>query len=63
MNNTLIKEFEAFEGLGAHIVDDTMFEGKEEDDSGFMPANASQLSSGDMYYEVSILLVLMDHAC
>ena len=40
MNNTLIKEFEAFEGLGAHIVDDTMFEGKEEDDSGFMPANA-----------------------
>jgi hypothetical protein len=45
MNNTLIKEFEAFEGLGAHIVDDTMFEGKEEDDSGFMPANASRTNT------------------
>lgn len=52
MNNSLIKEFEAFEGLGAQVVDESMFETKDEDDSAFQPANVATLSSGDIYYEL-----------
>ena len=53
MNNSLIKEFEAFEGLGAQVVDESIFEGKDEDDSSFQPANAATLNTSDIYYEVS----------
>lgn len=52
MNNSLIKEFEAFEGLGAQVVDESIFEGKDEDDSSFQPANAATLNTSDIYYEL-----------
>ena len=54
MNNRLMKEFEEFEGLSSVAVDDTAFEEKDDDDPSFRPADASALSSSDMYYEVSV---------
>ena len=52
MNHNLIKEFESFEGLGTQVVDDAELENMEDDDYTFQPAQASQLSSGDIYYEL-----------
>ena len=60
MINPLVKEFEAFEGLSAdHVVDEDLMMNNDEDDSAFQPANASQLSSGDVFYEVTTKHVLL----
>lgn len=48
-----MKEFEELEGLGNQVIDEVqnLTEDKDDDDS-FKPANASQLSSNDVFYEV-----------
>lgn len=52
-----MREFEEFEGLGNQIVDDsaTAVENENDDDS-FRPAQASLLTSNDIYYEVNYIL-------
>ncbi len=53
MNLQLMREFEEFEGLGAQVVDDaTITMENEDDDPSFRPAQASLLTSNDIYYEV-----------
>jgi len=52
MNNRLLREFEEFEGLNGLAVDDNFVEDKDDDDPSFRPANASLLTSNDIYYEV-----------
>lgn len=51
MNSKLMREFEEFEGLGSQVIDETIVI-EEEDDGQFQPANASLLTSNDIYYEV-----------
>lgn len=59
MNLQLMREFEEFEGLGAQVVDDaTITMENEDDDPSFRPAQASLLTSNDIYYEVWYILVL-----
>lgn len=52
MNNRLMREFEEFEGLSGVPIDDTIIE-DDDDDPSFRPANASLLTSNDIYYEVN----------
>ena len=59
MNLQLMREFEEFEGLGAQVVDDaTITMENEDDDPSFRPAQASLLTSNDIYYEVWCILAL-----
>lgn len=46
-----MREFEEFEGLGSQVIDETIVI-EEEDDGQFQPANASLLTSNDIYYEL-----------
>lgn len=57
MNNRLMREFEEFEGLSGVPIDDTIIE-DDDDDPSFRPANASLLTSNDIYYEVNDFKVL-----
>jgi hypothetical protein len=52
MNVKLMREFEEFEGLSNQVVDDNAVIENEDDDNAFRPAQASQLTSNDIYYEV-----------
>lgn len=53
MNLQLMREFEEFEGLGNQVLDDaTIAQENEDDDPSFRPAQASALTSNDIYYEV-----------
>jgi hypothetical protein len=53
MNLHLMREFEVFEGLGADVMDENNIkEEDEEDDATFRPAQANQLASNDIYYEM-----------
>ncbi len=52
MNSRLMKEFEEFEGLSGLAVDELVVDDKEDDDPSFRPAQASLLTSNDIYYEV-----------
>jgi hypothetical protein len=56
MNNRLLREFEEFEGLNGLAVEENFTIAEEEDDPSFRPANASLLTSNDIYYEVCILV-------
>lgn len=53
MNSKLMREFEEFEGLGSQVIDESIEVVDDEDDGQFQPANASLLTSNDIYYEVS----------
>lgn len=48
-----MKEFEEFEGLSSVAIDESALEENNDDDPSFRPADASALTSSDMYYEVS----------
>jgi hypothetical protein len=52
MNSRLMREFEEFEGLSGLAVDDTVMDDKDDDDPSFRPAQASLLTSNEIYYEV-----------
>lgn len=55
MNLQLMREFEEFEGLGNQVVDDNAIaQENEDDDPSFRPAQASALTSNDIYYEVGL---------
>ncbi len=56
MNLQLMREFEEFEGLGNQVVDETAMVENDEDDAAFRPAQASALTSNEIYYEVMITL-------
>jgi hypothetical protein len=51
-----MREFEEFEGLGNQVVDETAMVENDEDDAAFRPAQASALTSNEIYYEVRITL-------
>jgi hypothetical protein len=48
-----MREFEEFEGLSGLAVDELVIDEKDDDDPSMRPANASLLTSNDIYYEVS----------
>ena len=53
MNLQLMREFEEFEGLGREFMDDAAnTQDDDEDDPSFRPAQASALTSNEIYYEV-----------
>ena len=55
MNLQLMREFEEFEGLGNQVIDDAAIAMEnEDDDPSFRPAQASLLTSNDIYYEVCL---------
>jgi hypothetical protein len=52
MNSRLMREFEEFEGLSGLAVEELVMEDRDDDDPNFRPAQASTLTSNDIYYEV-----------
>lgn len=52
MNSRLMKEFEEFEGLSGLGADEVVIDEKDDDDPSFRPAQASLLTSNEIYYEV-----------
>lgn len=54
MNSKLMREFEELEGLSDKILDELpiQIEDTGDEDLDFKPANATAISSADVYYEV-----------
>jgi hypothetical protein len=54
MNSRLMREFEEFEGLAGLSVEELVIDERDDDDPSFRPAQASVLTSNEIYYEVCI---------
>lgn len=54
MSTQLMREFEEFEGPDKLFDATSVVDSKEEDDSNFTPANAANLTTADIFYEVQL---------
>mmetsp|Transcript_15476 Transcript_15476/g.21170 ORF Transcript_15476/g.21170 Transcript_15476/m.21170 type:complete len:410 (+) Transcript_15476:57-1286(+) len=52
MSTQLMREFEEFEGPDKLFETTSVVDAKEEDDSNFQPANAANLTTADIFYEL-----------